>query len=819
MLLRVLIVKRICLTWSFNCKTNLLDLDLLALDLTEPWISLNLGTNFNCILTFRCSFFCPAFLYCSQIKRMSSRQNNNYRSRAQFVPSRRDGASSRDSGYHRGSGNPYTNQQPSGPTCYNCGVHGHYANFCPKAQILKDAKKSKKRRHKDVESSSDSSSSSSDSSSDEDSKRKKKRKFTNPATLKKFERKNPGKIQELIKKDKIEKKDKRAREQVTRLSRIFSEQLGVPINSGPSFVTPVSGQMPPIPEGATAKQSAAQPEVQQSGTSKVEVKEVMLSTLQETLPQFFNEWTEQRKLVSSDTKRSKRKNRTPASHLSDSSSDSAVAESGVDYSEQLNRLERQISELTNVSASVSPVARSDGSGPNDFRSPVMTSPLLSQPDSQYAWDALTPLQRQWHWDQVHRINHSPPTQLQGLQPNWQGGMRGIHPGSPQLFTAEQWQRQVSPVGHHMAHRVSALENEQQAPVLNQGRPMSMMGSPQLFTAEQWQSQVSSGGLHVTRQVSPTGQEQRVPVPNPERPMSMMGSPQLFTAEHWQSQVSPVGHHVARQVSPTGQEQRVPVPNSERPEEKPPVGYPEGNFARSGERPGAHPLFEVKEAVTSPSQPTTQDTWNGAHAKQLEVLQGKLVTPIPLVTRMELHNKWLDLQALREKHKHNLDNARLQLESRFPPVRPKPVQHLQKRGDVPPTHVSTHSEENKDDIVEAEEKTGLPDIPRTALPQRTTGRGRSRSQSRIQFTPTEVATPPRNSTSIINVVSPDKQQPELSTSAKRAAYVDTLRLPTRLRVRGKVWDRVKMQEECERLSISFDCGQLKALAKKLSLHIQ
>jgi hypothetical protein len=35
----------------FNCKTNLLDLDLLALVLTEPSISLNLGTNFHCILT------------------------------------------------------------------------------------------------------------------------------------------------------------------------------------------------------------------------------------------------------------------------------------------------------------------------------------------------------------------------------------------------------------------------------------------------------------------------------------------------------------------------------------------------------------------------------------------------------------------------------------------------------------------------------------------------------------------------------------------------------------------------------------------------
>ena len=68
MLLRVLIVKRICLTWSFNCKTNLLDLDLLALDLTEPWISLNLGTNFYCILTFRCSFFCPVFSTVRRLK-------------------------------------------------------------------------------------------------------------------------------------------------------------------------------------------------------------------------------------------------------------------------------------------------------------------------------------------------------------------------------------------------------------------------------------------------------------------------------------------------------------------------------------------------------------------------------------------------------------------------------------------------------------------------------------------------------------------------------------------------------------------------------
>jgi hypothetical protein len=150
-------------------------------------------------------------------------------------------------------------------------LRGHHANYCPKDALIAEFEQSKRHRKKrkaiELDSDSDSSASSSSSSSDEGKSRqrssKKKRHIAKreKKEVDAFARKNPGCLQRLIEREKMEKKESKARETVTMLSKVWSEQFGIPV---PPVVTPNPTANLPPDSNSTGVTPGAQSDTQRN---------------------------------------------------------------------------------------------------------------------------------------------------------------------------------------------------------------------------------------------------------------------------------------------------------------------------------------------------------------------------------------------------------------------------------------------------------------------------------------------------------------------------------------------------------------------------
>lgn len=157
--------------------------------------------------------------------------------------------------YHNNNNYASNFQRPPPRPCSNCGIQGHHANYCPRDEILRNAKRKSKKKRKHVtflqDQSSSSSSSSSASSSEEEIPRERKRAKKKSRTSRKeiqqaaaFSQKHPGRIQQLIQADAETTKLKKQKEKVETFAKIWADSMGLP---GPGSQSNPSPSTNPVP--------------------------------------------------------------------------------------------------------------------------------------------------------------------------------------------------------------------------------------------------------------------------------------------------------------------------------------------------------------------------------------------------------------------------------------------------------------------------------------------------------------------------------------------------------------------------------------------
>ena len=274
--------------------------------------------------------------------------------------------------YANNTSNNYgsANRLPQSRPCWKCGVPGHHANYCPKEEILKQARqRSKKKRSKkkksvtfDVDSSSSSSASSASSSevssseSESSSKRTKKakrKKSLSPRSLANFEKKNPGKLFELLRREKIEKREKKARAQVSLMAKLFKEETGLPFGN-PTVSASSIAVVEPTPAQTATQGPGASPTLE-------EIQQTVLETMREVLPLA----TKKRRLQENEEGDPKELEADPLLKKQKSEQDARI-----------ETLERQIQKLSPPPVSPDHFSANQ---PPPFGTPGLVSPFFKRP--------------------------------------------------------------------------------------------------------------------------------------------------------------------------------------------------------------------------------------------------------------------------------------------------------------------------------------------------------------------------------------------------------------------------------------------------------